>query len=337
MSFANKTLKKILNIFSDSLIENDSKAALMKFSNDFPKEYLYFLSGIEIDLSKKSNNTDLLFSISNIGKDAFSVINQILLNSIHSKTFTSDEWQNLFQLIKKWKRNDYLNEYLENIWLEFDMSRNKDLSYSPGIFYGFNQNKKIISDNEIINFISKIDNKYKNYLLHLEKIPYFSNFSHFAVFHSRNTEILRLFFRAISIKNIIDLIFENNLKISEKNIFFIRKIESYFDIFSLHIDITKEKILDNIGIEAYLNVSASNLYRNRIKLIKELISEFENTDNNKLKNIIIKDRVFLSEPLIINDFSAEIFNIGIHHFKFSFSKDSIKAKLYYWYEGDWKT
>jgi hypothetical protein len=261
----------------DYLFYNNSIQDLLKWSENIPIEFAYFLSGIEFRLNSNNEDLDFFFSLSRNGYKSKNFVESIANNQSFFESM-GRSGEKIKGLLQKWTEGSFAN--LENIWFEFDSkstnNSNSENIGSPSLFFGFGQRE----DSPRVAFIQNIINQFAT-----ESKP-FSNlddifikidthsliFSHFGLMLSRETDSLRLFITNAQNANISKFLEKLKLDINfqafEK---LYNSLKIYFDAISIQLDVSPTGVGTKIGLECFLLNKPKHLYERQLELVEDFL------------------------------------------------------------------
>jgi len=347
-AFINKFNKFLFNkkIFSEISIDK-----FEQLSRSIPEEFAYFLYGYEIILNSEENNFDFFCGLSYIGQDSNKFIFNLRDKFYENQTLVAADFD-FKKLLCYWSDANYRKEmHLENIWLEYDLSK-EQFKGKPALFFGreiyknnkfdSNENKEILcSFFNYIKLITSLNFNESNLADLILSTGYVSKFSDIGFMLNRNIHNPRILFYNMSESEIIDFFSKfNNINQNKLKKFF-NDYRAYFDTYALQLEVCDEKFSDNVSIEGYQKYRPIKFSKQLAEYTFTKMEQMNICHPNKkreLINFISKNEVINSPSIMLDNsvYTPTHLKQHIHHYKFTFSGDSILAKIYLCSEFDWK-
>ncbi len=246
-------------------------------------------------------------------------------------------------------KNESDDTLIDHIWLEFDTSNSASINHYPSIFWGLTPQiyKDKIKMMQLLELLTnrlkaEIDSKSKNLLSSVFNLTLKTQgITHLGLMTARNGTNLRILINIAAKEDIIAILNHFQKNEISKVTSLINELKSYFDYFSLQLELGGDGTVGAIGLECYH-------YDRPVKFRKKL-SSFTLTKLYEMGYITFATTVDIltfdgcdniTTPFELQLLDKSIYPVTIdrkiHHYKFNILDDNITMKVYLSSECKWE-
>ncbi len=343
MYFFEKEIKPFLGFVDNQSIESLSK--VLKFH---PPESLYYMLCFELVLHNGTVGMDFFSGASVRNPHGTEILNNLYQKLKNNVNAGVQNWLLPLDTLD-YMKNESDDTLIDHIWLEFDTSNSASINHYPSIFWGlppqiYKDKIKMMQLLELLTnrLKAEIDSKSKNLLSSVFNLTLKTQgITHLGLMTARNGTNLRILINIAAKEDIIAILNHFQKNEISKVTSLINELKSYFDYFSLQLELGGDGTVGAIGLECYH-------YDRPVKFRKKL-SSFTLTKLYEMGYITFATTVDIltfdgcdniTTPFELQLLDKSIYPVTIdrkiHHYKFNILDDNITMKVYLSSECKWE-